>query len=221
MTKKRSSWPSSGTAPTPTAVATPTGTGHSTTGYAPATPPAISSNVVALAVKAAPDHDAILSLPERLGSSLEGQYGHEKQDFSIVGYVINAELSLAELEEGRNTILSCWIAPTDQMIAEGLARLRSLTASRASTAEDFDLATSAYADKLREYPDDAVRIVLAEAPDRSKWWPTWFELRERLEYHTRHRRLILRAIDHRISRKSALAPRNRAARLVRKAIKRG
>jgi len=45
-----------------------------------------------------------------------------------------------------------------------------------------------------EYPADVVRHVLKTQADQSPWWPTWYELRNRLEQYTYRRRMMLKAL---------------------------
>ena len=218
MKKKKPSWPSSGTAPTPTAGATPTGTKRSTTGSGQDTQATTSNSVVALkTLNLSRDHEAVSLLPPPLASCLEEQLGPE---YDLERYTINdaGQLTRETLNEGRTAILSLSEPADDDMILQALLKLRSLTASRGIGDADLDMTLEAYAEKLKEYPADATIQALNEAPDRSKWFPTWFDLKTRIHYLSQHRRLILAAIDRIIER---LEPQSSVAGLIKKALKHG
>jgi hypothetical protein len=217
MTRKKPSWPSSGTRPTPTAGVMPTGTELSTTGSDQATPAQTSSSVVALkTLDLSRDREAVSSLPPELASCLEEQLGPE---YDLERYAINdgGQLALEVLTEGRTAILDLSEPAPDDMILQALLKLRSLTASRGIGDADLDMTLEAYAEKLKEYPADATIQALGEAPDRSKWFPTWYDLKTSIHYLSQHRRLILEAIDRKIAK---LDPRS-VAGIVRKALKHG
>jgi hypothetical protein len=218
MKKKQPSWPSSETRPVPTTGNTPTGTGLSTTGSDQATPAQTSSSVVALkTLDLSRDREAASSLPPALASCLEEQLGPE---YDLERYTINdgGQLALEVLTEGRTAILGLSEPAPDDMILRALLKLRSLTASRGIGDADLDMTLEAYAEKLKEYPADATIQALGEAPDRSKWFPTWHDLKTRIHYLSQHRRLILEAIDRKIAK---LEPRSSVAGLVRKALHHG
>jgi len=219
MKKKGSSWPSSRTRPAPTTVNTPTGIEPSTTGSGPATPATTSSSVVALKTPdLSRDREAVNSLPPALASCLEEQLGPE---YDLIRYTINdaGKLTLETLNDGRTAILGLSKPAPDDMILRALLKLRSLTAWRGIGDADLDMTLEAFAEKLSEYPADAVIQALNEAPDKSKWFPTWFDLKTHISYLSQRRRLILEAIDRRIEK---LTPRSSAvAGLITKASKNG
>jgi len=218
MKKKKPSWPSSETQPTPTTGNTPTGTELSTTGSDQDTPATTSNSVVALkTLDLSRDREAANSLPPALASCLEEQLGPE---YDLESYTINDadQLTIEALTAGRTAILSLSEPADDDMILQALLKLRSLTASRGIGDADLDMTLEAFAEKLKEYPADATIQALNEAPDRSKWFPTWYDLKTRIHYLSQHRRLILMAIDRKIEK---LEPRSSVAALVRKALKHG
>lgn len=219
MKKKKPSWPNSETRPTPTTGNTPTGTKLSTTGSDQGTQATTSNSVVALkTLDLSRDREAASSLPPALASCLEEQLGPE---YDLERYTINDGgliIDLKVLNEGRIAILSLSEPADDDMILQALLKLRSLTASRGIGDADLDMTLEAFAEKLKEYPADATIQALNEAPDRSKWFPTWYDLKTRIHYLSQHRRLILAAIDRKIER---LEPRSSVAALVRKALKHG
>ena len=159
-----------------------------------------SSNVVALkTLDLSVDRQAVSSLPPPLASCLEEKLGPR---YDLERYAIKGadQLTLETLNEGRAVILEMSKPASDDMILQGLLKVRSLTASRGIGDADLDMTLEAFAEKLKEYPADATIQALNEAPDRSKWFPTWYELKDHIHYLSQHRRLILEAIDREIER---------------------
>lgn len=74
-----------------------------------------------------------------------------------------------------------------------LAQVRLQTISRPAESADLEALGMMMAQRLMGYPADVVRHVLQTQPDVSKWWPTWAELRERLDLHSRRRKSIAAA----------------------------
>lgn len=58
-----------------------------------------------------------------------------------------------------------------------------LTSGAREDSDTSDARLMAYKAKLSEYPGDVVRAALMEWPDLSKWFPTWAELKDRLDRH--------------------------------------
>ena len=56
---------------------------------------------------------------------------------------------------------------------------------------------AAYTEKLAPYPGEAVINVLRKwtYTNNGKWWPSWSELYEMLEYRVGERRLMLEALE--------------------------
>ena len=75
-----------------------------------------------------------------------------------------------------------------------LGELKLTTASRPDQGDDLEALLKVYQRKLQEYPADVVRAVLTTQADLSKWWPTWAELKERLDTRTNRRRVMLTAL---------------------------
>jgi hypothetical protein len=101
------------------------------------------------------------------------------------------------------------LAPAPMGRIEGwLAELDVLTARRGGSATEAGLLLSAYAGRLRNYPGDIVRDVLAAWP--GKWFPTWAELQDVLDRAAAPRVVLHRALVARASgankRYVAMAP---------------
>jgi hypothetical protein len=86
-----------------------------------------------------------------------------------------------------------WEAPDTKSIIEELTRLKMLTASRNLTVDELTLQISLYAEELSAYPMDAIRAAIRAACE-DKWWPTWADLKEDLDFYSQNRRLGSRAI---------------------------
>ena len=213
MAKKKSSWPSSKTKQQQPTEDKSIGTELSTRGLGQASPDQTSPNVVGLR-NLSLDKDARNSLKPALALCLEAQYSPE---WDTTRFDITGQVKKADLIEGRQAILDHWPEPDRQLIGQAMLKLRALTASRNTGDLDLDLTLEAYAEKLAEYPADAVVQALNEAPDRSTWFPAWHELKIRLDYLTENRRLILNAIDRELAK---LEPKTSVAGLIEGAIKR-
>ena len=81
-------------------------------------------------------------------------------------------------------------------IAKELTTLNALTKRRKEDHGDTKLLVAAYVEKLAPYPGEAVIHVLRKWPETQdgKWWPSWSELYEMLEYRVGERRLMLEAL---------------------------
>jgi len=116
---------------------------------------------------------AIHSLPVSIGSCLEKRLN---SDYEVIGYTIDVDVSIDDLETARQTIINQSQAPTIKQIAMALTKLDALTARPGKTETDIDLMIQAYADKIREYPADAVEQALDTLAD-NHWFPTWAEIK--------------------------------------------
>jgi hypothetical protein len=76
-----------------------------------------------------------------------------------------------------------------------LAKLKAVTRTRAEDAMGLEVTMETYVENLASYPEDITRHVLTTHADGSPWWPTWAELRERLEVYARPRRALRAALD--------------------------
>lgn len=84
-------------------------------------------------------------------------------------------------------------APRMRVLAE-LTRLRSLTVSRGGSDADLKLALTAYAEECSAYPLDAVVAACRQWANAERWWPSWAELRDRLERIVAPRRRLHEAL---------------------------
>lgn len=72
-----------------------------------------------------------------------------------------------------------------------LVELKLLTKARPEQARDQEAQLLLYGKKLAEYPADIVRRVLTTQPNILMWWPSWAELKERLDLFSARRRRLL------------------------------
>lgn len=84
---------------------------------------------------------------------------------------------------------ACVPAPQRAIVAE-LARLRLLVTVRAEQEKSLEALAIAFAEEMAEYPPDIVRGVIREWGRREKWWPSWAELKERLDRAFKKRRAL-------------------------------
>jgi hypothetical protein len=93
-----------------------------------------------------------------------------------------------------------------------LAELKFTTRQRAEDENDIKAQIEIYARKLEEYPFDVVLNVLTQYPNESQWFPSWFELRERLEGKMRKRREYHKMLDAMKTQREKPAPENKITR---------
>jgi len=86
-----------------------------------------------------------------------------------------------ELEQALVAYERACLPMPDQWTNEELAKLKARTVSRQQDQEELSLMLRVYADDLAEWPADVVKEVLRTQPKVSKFWPTWYELEERLK----------------------------------------
>lgn len=127
---------------------------------------------------------------------IERKYPNGKPSYTVLqGYRI-------ELAEGASipaaiTTIQSAMKPADtERITGWLAEMSVKCAFKQQTDFTGELTLRVYARDLQEYPADVVRQVLRDWPNGSKWWPTWSELREKLEAGVRPRRLMRTMLEH-------------------------
>lgn len=144
------------------------------------------------------------SLTQRLGWSVKPivkrLFGDEPRT-EVTGYELVIPPGSSP-EEGLAVVQAAMTpAPAEQVIG-WLAEMSVQVAFRKESEFTGELTLQVYARKLSEYPADVVRDVLAEWPGRSKWWPTWMELKDRLDLKVRARRvLVSRIMGHESAKK--------------------
>jgi len=76
-----------------------------------------------------------------------------------------------------------------------LAKLKAVTRTRSEDAMSLEVTMETYVENLVNYPEDITRHVLTTHADGSPWWPTWAELRDRLEIYAKPRRALRAALE--------------------------
>jgi hypothetical protein len=107
-------------------------------------------------------------------------------------------VTVAELKEALEEIKSSMTPATDKEIAGELLKLRSLTKTRNEGKNDIEIMMESYAEKFREYPRDVVLEVLRMAPGRYKFFPSWAELKEELDWRSGYAKEAVAAIEGKI-----------------------
>lgn len=99
----------------------------------------------------------------------------------------------AALQKAKMLVEKSLMPPTQSECIGMLGELKLLTTCRAEQANDLEAQLMLYSRKLAEYPADVVRKVLETQADFSKWWPTWLELKERLDLYSRQRERLMKS----------------------------
>jgi len=148
-----------------------------------------------------PDRTAIDTLKHTSASWLEEQL---TSDFDFVGYRITGQQTMSELMKVHDEISDMCPKMSEADIAKELIKLKTLTIPRKESQGEYDMTLEAYTEQLKDYPADAVIDVLRSAPGRNKFFPSWFELKEMLDFKSSHRLAALKAIEEKIdARRSA------------------
>lgn len=93
-------------------------------------------------------------------------------------------------------IIAALNVPCDERTAVvALTDLAAVTARRPEDTEEADITFQAYLRRLIEYPPDVVLDCCKEAGDQERWFPTWYDLRLRLDRAVAMRRMIRRQLD--------------------------
>ena len=112
------------------------------------------------------------------------------QEFELVGNPTATDLDLAKAQ------LEQALAPASNAeVIKSLVILKSLTIRRKEADDDQEIQLRAYASQLSEWPADVVAHVLKTQAGISKWWPSWAELQDRLEFHAGRRKRLLKALN--------------------------
>ena len=119
-------------------------------------------------------------------------------EFDFQGFKFNRKVTVAELNEALEEIKSSLIPASDKEIAGELLKLRSLTKTRNEGKNDIRIMMESYAEKFREYPRDVVLEVLRMAPGRYKFFPSWAELKEELDWRSGYAKEAVAAIEGKI-----------------------
>ena len=79
-----------------------------------------------------------------------------------------------------------------EKIIMALGKLRIKTAAK--DGDDLEARIAVYAEELGEYPADIVLDALNRWPKMSRWFPTWHELMDIIEWRANKRKWTLEAL---------------------------
>lgn len=137
------------------------------------------------------DRTAVTSLTLSAGLKVEENYTH---DFDLKGYLITNTISNDKLQQLSEAIKATMAPAEDNDIAQALLKMRALM-SHKNDGGDLDIILEAFVEKLKDYPKDAVLESLTRIPDQTKWFPSWIEIKDDVEFRCQHRMLMLQAIE--------------------------
>ena len=89
---------------------------------------------------------------------------------------------------------TCAPLDTESTVVE-LTKLRTKCAKRPESDADWQVTLEALLDELEPYPADLVVWALREWSAENQWWPTWKELREKLDRRVRRRRGMMASLE--------------------------
>jgi hypothetical protein len=141
-------------------------------------------------------------LPPSVASSLaervEPSYGSHGYDERLVGYDLTQPIPADDAVEAL-AILAEANKPADAgFIVQELTRMRMLTKARAEDSTDLTLMAAAYAEELAVYPPDVIASACRKWTAMSKWWPSWAEMLDLVQFRMRKRRAMLNALQRQL-----------------------
>lgn len=102
-----------------------------------------------------------------------------------------------KIDEATAIVQASFAPAPEEEIIKALYVMRRMTRGRDNEERDPESAEvelHAWARQLKDYPADVVISCLQDWPKRSQFWPTWFELRQRLERGVSMRRVMLHVL---------------------------
>ena len=118
-------------------------------------------------------------------------------DFNFAGYIITSNVTEEQLREIHSLVSETMAPAKDNDLAKGVLELRALTSHRRE-GEDIDIVLEAYVRKLKAYPKDAAMETLTRLADTSKWFPSWAEIKDDVEWRCKHRVGLLKAVERKL-----------------------
>lgn len=144
------------------------------------------------------DMAPLASLPQSLRTSLEEvavvSYGEGGFDSKLTGYKWAADVSEEDIGRALIAIERSLEPSPRSLVAAEVLRLKTLTASRAASAEDLNVTATLYMDELQAFPPDVVVNACRYWVRNEKWWPAWSELKDILDFRMRRRLALARAL---------------------------
>lgn len=115
-------------------------------------------------------------------------------DEEFQGYSILGAIDAADLHEAAGSLALCDAPAPKSVISRELTRLRAMTASRADNLDDKRVLATVYTEAMAAYPEDVVVATIAYWVSAEKWWPTWSELKDALDFRCRKRNALRAAL---------------------------
>lgn len=113
-----------------------------------------------------------------------------------------------KLPEARRLLEAAFRPAPEEEIAKALYTMRVMVRGRDGEMKAEDAGAveiAAWVLRLQEFPADVAISVVQDWPKQSQWWPTWFELNERLQQAMSQRRVML----HTLAQLEAQVPQER------------
>lgn len=121
----------------------------------------------------------------------DGQFDHSV----AVGIEVRAGADPREVA-GLLAVIEAACQPDDgaTVATRELAKLRRMTASRASDDADVGLMAAAYIEDLSEYPPDVIEAACTRWRNRERWFPAWADLKAECDRLVRGRHDLRNAL---------------------------
>lgn len=103
-------------------------------------------------------------------------------DYEVVAYTINGVCPIDDIKTAIAVIDKHSQPMPPEPLGMMIANVYALTKRKASDEMTLNIAIEAYMSKLEQYPADIVHEVLNKWPDQSKWWPSWHELKQEIDW---------------------------------------
>ena len=143
----------------------------------------------------AADKTTARSVVHTSGLKVEEQHS---PDYDFKGYLITNDIAANDLNAAYEALKASLIPAEDELIARALLECRALMAHK-NDGGDIDIILEAFVNRLKEYPKDAVLESLRKYPNDNKWFPTWSELQDDVEFRCKRRIELKKAIERKIN----------------------
>jgi hypothetical protein len=148
------------------------------------------------------DRALLAKLPPSFASSItertEPIYGTSGYDERLTGYELTRPIPADEAVEALAILVEANKPADEVFILQELARMRRLTKARPQDADDLTLMAAAYAEEMAAYPADVIASACRKWAAMEKWWPSWAELKDLLEFRMRRRKAMLEALQRQL-----------------------
>lgn len=114
-------------------------------------------------------------------------------DFEVAGYDFS-KASHADLEEALPILEAVNQPCPPDIAAKAVGALKVRTVARKEQQDDLSLTVAVFTEDLMDYPPDVVIDACRRWASKEKWFPSWAELKDLLDYKAGKRRKILEAL---------------------------